>query len=442
MQFWRFVSNPRVSVEKLIEGWSEPTREAVVGQHVLAIQDTSELRFATTADDRRGLGKVKKGAAYGALLHAMIGIDADNGAMLGLVGGRIWTRQGDVATPHAERPLAEKELERWVATAKQARQVLAGAAMVTLVSDRESDFYANWALSPAANVHLLTRLMNDHAVVKGGTVRKALSHLPVAGRAVIELRERPDRRARTAHLALRFASMVLRRPRNTIEKGLPATIPVSVVQVVEPNPPKNAEPVDWILLTTHDVGTLEQAWRIVEWYRRRWIIEQFFRTMKQQGLRIEDSQLTTADRLCRLIAIAAKRRRHRHATRPGTRRPRCTARFSRLRSARDQAHRPSQSANPGQNPSPEKPPSSQLARLGGLGHRQTRRLARIRSQASWANHFLQRLDQIPRRREHPQDNCVDTLASYGEVARRHIRTLCESALSATENSRGKAIRHS
>jgi hypothetical protein len=305
MQFWRFVSNPRVSVEKLIEGWSEPTREAVVGQHVLAIQDTSELRFATTADDRRGLGKVKKGAAYGALLHAMIGIDADNGAMLGLVGGRIWTRQGDVATPHAERPLAEKESERWVATAKQARQVLAGAAMVTLVSDRESDFYANWALSPAANVHLLTRLMNDHAVVKGGTVRKALSHLPVAGRAVIALRERPDRRARTAHLALRFASMVLRRPRNTIEKGLPATIPVSVVQVVEPNPPKNAEPVDWILLTTHDVGTLEQAWRIVEWYRRRWIIEQFFRTMKQQGLRIEDSQLTTADRLCRLIAIAA-----------------------------------------------------------------------------------------------------------------------------------------
>jgi hypothetical protein len=305
MQFWRFVSNPKVSVEKLIEGWSERTREAVAGQHVLAIQDTSELKFATTEADRRGLGKVKKGSAYGALLHAMIGVDADSGALLGLVGGRIWTRQGTVTTPHAERPLEEKESERWVTTATQARQVLAGAAMVTLVADRESDFYANWALSPAANVHLLTRLMNDHAVVEGGTVRKALSPLPVAGRAVIELRERPGRRARTAHLDLRFASMELCRPKNTIEKGLPATIPVNVVQVVEPNPPKNAEPVDWILLTTHDVRTLEQAWRVVEWYRRRWIIEQFFRTLKQQGLRIEDSQLTTADRLCRLIAIAA-----------------------------------------------------------------------------------------------------------------------------------------
>lgn len=305
MRFWRFVSNPKVSVEKLIEGWSERTRGAAVGRHVLAIQDTSELKFATTADDRRGLGKVKKGTSWGALLHAMIGIDADSGSMLGLVGGDIWTRPGEVATPHAERPLEEKESKRWVEAARQARPVLAGAAMVTVVSDRESDFYANWALSPGTDFHLLTRLMNDHAVAEGGTVRKALGNVAVAGRAVIELRGRPGRRARTAHLAIRFASMELRRPKNTIEKGLPDTIPVRVVQVVEPNPPKDAEPVDWILLTTHDVGTLEQAWQIVEWYRRRWIIEQFFRTLKQQGLRIEDSQLTTAGRLCKMIAIAA-----------------------------------------------------------------------------------------------------------------------------------------
>jgi len=305
MQYWRLVSNPRVSTEKLIEGWSERTREAAVGRHVLAIQDTSELKFATTQDNRRGLGKVKKGTGYGALLHAMIGIDADRGSLLGLVGGRIWTRQGDVEIVRAKRPLKNKESERWVSTAKQARQTLAGATMVTLVSDRESDFYANWALSPAANVHLLTRLMNDHAVVKGGTVRKALSPLPFVGKAVVELRERPTRRARTAHLSLRFASMDLVRPKNTIEKDLPRTIAVNVIEVVEANPPGNAEPVHWILLTTHDVSTLEQALRIVEWYRQRWIIEQFFRTLKQQGLRIEDSQLTTADRLCKLIAIAA-----------------------------------------------------------------------------------------------------------------------------------------
>ena len=42
------------------------------------------------------------------------------------------------------------------------------------------------------------------------------------------------------------------------------------------------------------------------WYKQRWIIEQFFRSMKTQGLRIEDSQLETAEGLMKLVAIAAK----------------------------------------------------------------------------------------------------------------------------------------
>ena len=143
-----------------------------------------------------------------------------------------------------------------MATAEAARQVLAAAAQVTVVYDREGDFYANWALSPAGErVHLLTRLMDDHAAVKGGTVRKAVAALPPAGKGTIELRERADRAARTAHVTLRFGTVVLKRPKNTIEKGLPASIPVHVVEVVEPNPPKDAEPVDWILLTTHAIET-------------------------------------------------------------------------------------------------------------------------------------------------------------------------------------------
>jgi hypothetical protein len=64
--------------------------------------------------------------------------------------------------------------------------------------------------------------------------------------------------------------------------------------------------VHWILLTSHPVETLDQAHRIVDWYRRRWTIEQFFRTLKRQGLRVEDSQITQADRLCKMVAIAAK----------------------------------------------------------------------------------------------------------------------------------------
>jgi hypothetical protein len=304
-RFGRFVANKRVTLDGLIAGWGERTGAAAAGRHVLAIQDTSEIKFATTAEDRRGLGKIKKGNVHGALLHAMVGVDADSGILLGLVGGRIWTREDKLVTPHAKRTVADKESARWIVTAEQARQTLAGAATITLVADRESDFYAHWARSPGGDVHLLTRLMRDHAVVEGGTVRTALAALPVADHAVIALRERADRQPRDAHVRLRFGAMTLKRPANTVEKNLPDGVAVRVVEIIEPEPPPGVEPIHWIVLSTHDVATAADAWRLVGWYQRRWTIEQFFRTMKRQGLRVEDSQITTAERLLKLIAIAA-----------------------------------------------------------------------------------------------------------------------------------------
>jgi Transposase DDE domain len=306
MRFWRFLANERVTVDRLIEGWSEQTGLAATDRHVLAIGDTCEIKFPTTEANRRGLGKVKKGNAFGVLLHPMLAVDADSGAVLGLAGGTVWTRSDEVKIPYAQRRLMDKESARWVVGAEAAKETLAAARMITIVNDREGDFYAHWASTPADNVHLLTRLMTDHALVKGGTVRTAISHLPVADTAAVELRQRPGRRARTAHLSLRFCPLTLKRPKNTLEKDLPASIRVNAVEVIELHPPQDAEPVHWILLTTHTIDSLADAWRIVAWYRQRWIIEQFFRTLKLQGLRIEDSQLETADRLLKLVAVAAK----------------------------------------------------------------------------------------------------------------------------------------
>jgi hypothetical protein len=249
-QYGRFLANDRVTVRRVTESWGDRTRHAVAGRHVLAIQDTSEFKFATTQDNRRGLGKVKKGKCHGVLLHAMIAVDADDGALLGLVSGDVWTRSGEVAAPHAKRPLADKESRRWPDTVESARPVLAAAATVTAVNDREGEFFAHWCRTPADNVHLLTRLMNDHAVVEGGTVRGAIAARPLAGTARIELRERHDRPARTADLEVRFGTMQIKRPRNTVERDLPKHCTVSVVEVREPNPPDGAEPVHWILLTS------------------------------------------------------------------------------------------------------------------------------------------------------------------------------------------------
>ena len=119
MAFWRFVNNPQVTTDKLIEGWSSQTRSAVSGRHVLAIQDTSEVKFPTRPGCRRGLGKVGKGNARGLLLHAMMAVDADSGVCLGLTGGNVWTRKGKAKIPHEQRAVlqAAETLEQELAQA-------------------------------------------------------------------------------------------------------------------------------------------------------------------------------------------------------------------------------------------------------------------------------------------------------------------------------------
>jgi hypothetical protein len=306
MRFWRFVNNTRVTLGKLIEGWSAQTRMAAHDRHVLAIQDTSDIKFATTPEHRRGLGKVGKGNVHGVLLHAMMAVDADTGHCLGLAGGALWTRAGDVKTPHGERALEDRESARWLTTAAQAKEVLAPARMITVINDREGDFYAHWARTPHDKVQLLSRVMHDHALVQGGTLRQAVKRIPYCAKAVLELPKRMDRAARKAHLCLRFGTVVLERPAKTGAPDLPKSVGLSFVEVIEPHPPQGAEPVHWLLLTTHALGSVADAWQIVAWYKQRWIIEQFFRSMKAQGLRIEDSQLETADGLMKLVAIAAK----------------------------------------------------------------------------------------------------------------------------------------
>jgi hypothetical protein len=139
VSFGRFLANEKVTIERLIEGWSDLTTTAAAGRHVLAIQDTSEVNFRTKPDRRRGLGEIGKGSGRGVLVHAMVAVDADTGSCLGLAGGSIYTRPGRVEIPHAQRSLQDKESRRWIDTALQAKTVLAAATMVTVVADRESD---------------------------------------------------------------------------------------------------------------------------------------------------------------------------------------------------------------------------------------------------------------------------------------------------------------
>lgn len=304
--FGRFLANSKVTVDRLIAGWSDQTAVAAGGRHVLAIQDTSEISFHTTSEHRRGLGEIGKGGrARGLLLHAMLALDAQSGACLGLAGGQIWTRRGRVKVAHQKRRSDDKESHRWIATAEQGKRTLAAARMVTMVSDRESDIFAVWARVPDENVHLIARSMHDRRLADGTSLYKTATSFAVCGTRTIELPEREHKRtARPARLSLRFGVVELARPHRTIE--LPKSVSLTFIEVIEEDPPRGAEPVHWRLLTTHPVANAKAAWQIVDWYKMRWAIEQFWRLLKLQGLQLEDSQLQTAERLIKLTAIAAK----------------------------------------------------------------------------------------------------------------------------------------
>lgn len=305
VRFGRFLANPKVTVERLIAGWSECTAAAASGRHVLAIQDTSEVNFRTTPERRRGLGEIGKGVGRGVLVHAMLALDAASKSCLGLVTGAIWTRPGRIATPAKARPVEEKESYRWLETAERAKDVLSAAARVTVIADRESDIYAEWARLPAPGFDLITRVMHDRALSDGGRLYAAGTDWPEAGRRNIDLPARGQQRpARRATLRLRFGTVSLRRPQGVKERDLPPRVTLTLVEVVEVDAPSGAEPIHWRLLTTHHVSDAEQAWRIVDWYTLRWVIEQLFRTLKTQGLKIEDSQLDRAGSLSKLAALA------------------------------------------------------------------------------------------------------------------------------------------
>jgi hypothetical protein len=149
--------------------------------------------------------------------------------------------------------------------------------------------------------------MHDRRLATGEGLYAAAERFAFTAKRLVALPEREQKRkARPAWLSLRFGTVELARPRNTPDRNPPELVSLTLVEVVERDCPTGTEAVHWRLLTTHEVKDAEAAWQIVDWYRMRWTIEQFWLLLKLQGLRLEDSQLETAERLIKLTAIAAK----------------------------------------------------------------------------------------------------------------------------------------
>jgi hypothetical protein len=66
--------------------------------------------------------------------------------------------------------------------------------------------------------------------------------------------------------------LTLRPPRHRQREGLPV-VTLWAVQVQEVEPPADVTPIEWLLLTTVAVDTVDDATQCVQWYSWRWGIE-------------------------------------------------------------------------------------------------------------------------------------------------------------------------
>jgi len=301
----RFLTNEAVGIEEMVSHRAMFVAAAAKGRHVLAIQDTSEINYQAQKDRKRRLGTVGNGSDVGLFVHPVLAVDAHSGECLGPIDVQVWRRTKSKAANYKALPIEEKESYRWVAGGAQAKAVLSEAAMVTLIDDREADIYEKWDRLPDASMHLLTRASRDRALADGGRLFASLAAFPEAHRFTLDVQERPDKRvARQAVMAVRFGRLRLRRPTSCSDRNASAEIELSAIEVRELNPPPGQKQILWRLLTTHTVETVEQALTVIGWYRQRWHIEQLFRTLKRQGLRVEESVIEDGEALERLVTIA------------------------------------------------------------------------------------------------------------------------------------------
>lgn len=130
-------------------------------------------------------------------------------------------------------------------------------------------------------------------------VREEVRRSKLLTTRTIELRQTPERAARQACLEIRAISVQVKPP-HARKHLLPVTHNVVLVQEV--GGPGDGTDVNWLLITTLPIETIDDVLKVVDYYRARWTVEIYFRTLKT-GCRVEEIQLEKTDRLKRCLAF-------------------------------------------------------------------------------------------------------------------------------------------
>lgn len=313
--FYRFLRNDAVTFDALLTPHVKATLGRCAGRgEVLAIHDTTEFRFTSA---REGLGRLLK-SGHGFLGHFTLAVTADGSRQpLGMLAIEAWARRGPTPTSllkqkkmsYAEVRALPSEQDRWLRAVKEAEEVASPFVDVVHVMDSEADDYSLMSSLVTAGHRWVLRLCYNRRLdgaEEGTHTKEFLARRPVSCTQAVHLtrhRRQPGawktkrklpRTERDATLAISAAQLAFRRPSYATEN--PEALTVNVVMVREMDPPEGEAPVEWILLTTEPIETQADMMRVVDFYRARWVIEEFFKALKT-GCSFEKRQLESLETL-------------------------------------------------------------------------------------------------------------------------------------------------
>ncbi len=287
----------------------------------LLLEDTTELSWSGK-HAIEGLGPIGNSAAglQGFFLHTVLRVrwpdapqDTSKRRPVEVLG--IGDQQYYVRTPgrrpresSQERLRRARESQVW----PQASQRLGHAphdVQWIRVADREADIYEYLVSCQALGHGFVIRAAKDRALSHPETGKRAGRLFTAARDAVplgeftLELRQRPQHPARTAHLCVSATPVTLSAPwRPGYGRNKKPPIRCTAVRVWEVAAPDAKDRLEWILLCSADVVDFAQARICVLQYATRWVIEEYHKVIKT-GLGVERLQLESAERLFAAIAI-------------------------------------------------------------------------------------------------------------------------------------------
>lgn len=319
---YRFLGNDAISWEQILEPHFQATvARARRFETSFAIHDTSEFRFSGEVA-REGLGPLGS-AGQGFFGHFCLAVAGDGSKTpLGLLGLSTFTRVGkakpETVSKNQKRRDPHRESIRWMQLARTVGN--RASSSLIHVADREADIYALFAQLVGDEQRFIIRVaQNRKALTDDGDLMSLFQQLGSAkavvardvplsrrasnNRAPALQRSHPVRDARTATLSFSAKSVTIFRAQGAAT-NLPKILTLNFVHVFEPEPPPGEDAVDWKLVTTEPIESVEDIEFVVEGYRARWMIEEYFKALKT-GCGYEKSQLETKDALLRLLAVLA-----------------------------------------------------------------------------------------------------------------------------------------